>query len=120
MFNTAVRTFVFSILVTLISVIFSILMARILGPESRGVLGGIITASTLFAALGQLGVGHSYVYFRRKYHSRDGLKFILFTNLITVILLHKKTLRYLSCKKIQYVSFFFLFSFFLFVFLFSV
>lgn len=64
------KTILQSVGVSLSSVGFgfllSILLARFLGPEARGVYGSILTDAILIAGLAQLGLAQGYVYHRRK------------------------------------------------------
>ncbi len=64
------KTILQSVGVSLSSVGFgfllSILLARFLGPEARGIYGSILTITILIAGLSQLGLAQGYVYHRRK------------------------------------------------------
>jgi enterobacterial common antigen flippase len=52
---------------------FSILLARVLGPELRGEYGQILLVATLIAGITQFGLGHGYIYHSRANQSKGGV-----------------------------------------------
>ncbi|MGJ8692049.1 MAG: lipopolysaccharide biosynthesis protein [Thalassotalea sp.] len=64
------RTILQSVGISLLSVgfgfVLSILLARFLGPEARGIYGSLLTIAILIAGFAQLGLAHGYVYQKRK------------------------------------------------------
>jgi antigen flippase len=63
----------------------SILFARLLGPELRGEYGSIIMIVGLIGGISQFGLGHSYIYCRRKFYSAEGILAFFLTTLVTVL-----------------------------------
>ena len=51
--------------VTLSGLVTSVLTARLLGPEGRGVLAAVVLIATLAARAAQLGLGSATVYFTK-------------------------------------------------------
>lgn len=47
--------------------LYSVLIARMLGPEARGIVATLVMFTTLIAGLSQLGLAQGYVYHKRKY-----------------------------------------------------
>lgn len=56
------KTLMTTVGMTAISFISSVLTARMLGPEGRGLLSGALLIGTLAAGVAQLGLANSYVY----------------------------------------------------------
>lgn len=66
MYKTIVRSIIVSALTVLFGFIFSVFLARLLGPEDRGVYGSILMVATLISSLSQFGLAQGYVYQTRE------------------------------------------------------
>jgi O-antigen/teichoic acid export membrane protein len=93
MLKTIVRSFSSSILTIVIGFFLSVILARALGPESRGEVGSIMMIVVLVAGISQFGLGESYVYFRRKYYSNGGLV-VFFLSSLTFVFLFSLSITY--------------------------
>ncbi len=49
--------------------LYSVLIARMLGPEARGIVATLVMFATLIAGLSQLGLAQGYVYHKRKFQA---------------------------------------------------
>lgn len=76
MFKTILQSVSVSLLSVLVGFILSIVLARLLGPEARGIYGSILTFAILIAGFSQLGLAQGYVYNSRRYQL-NGLQLIL-------------------------------------------
>ena len=57
-----------SLLTLILTMGYSIITARLLGADGRGVFSSVLFISGIIASLSQYGFGHGYVYFKRKYN----------------------------------------------------
>ena len=65
MLKTWLQTLASSMGVTLVGFIANVIIARSLGPEGRGLFGWAMLVATLTAGVAQLGLGQTFVYFKR-------------------------------------------------------
>lgn len=84
MYKTAIQSVLTSLLTAALGFLYSVVIARVLGPENRGVLATIVLISTFLANLSQFGLANGFVYYKRLTHKKG---FILILNSLIVILL---------------------------------
>lgn len=83
MFKTVLQSVGVSLSSVGLGFILSILLARFLGPEARGVYGSILTIAILIAGFSQLGLAQGYVYHRRQ-SGLNGLS-VLLTSFVLIL-----------------------------------
>ena len=81
MFKTILQSVGVSLASVCVGFISSIVLARLLGPEARGVYGSALTVALLIAGFSQLGLAHGYVFYRRK-TGHSGLLVIVLSLLV--------------------------------------
>lgn len=85
MFKTILQSIGVSLASVGIGFVLSIILARFLGPEARGIYGSILTITILIAGLSQLGLAHGYVYHKRK-SGLNGLSVLIYSLLLVVLI----------------------------------
>ena len=73
------KTLMTTLGITAISFLSSVIAARILGPEGRGLLSAALLIGTLAAGIAQLGFANSYVYHYGAARSFQCLRFLLWS-----------------------------------------
>lgn len=84
MLKTIIQSVGVSLLSVVIGFLLSILLARFLGPEARGIYGSILTVAILVAGFSQLGLAQGYIYQKRTL-AKSG-KALLFKSGLLVLL----------------------------------
>ena len=62
MYKTIFQSIVVSVVTVTLGFIYSVLLARYLGPEDRGVYGSILMVAALIASFSQFGLAQGYIY----------------------------------------------------------
>lgn len=78
MYKTIFQSIFVSITSVVLGFVFSVMLARMLGPEERGIYGSILMIATLIAGISQLGLAQGYVYKSRK-KNKNAFRFLLFS-----------------------------------------
>jgi O-antigen/teichoic acid export membrane protein len=84
--SAVITSLITSLTVLVLNFFSSILLARLLGPETRGEYGSIILVISLIAGLSQFGFGQAYIYGRRKLYPAKGMLLYLIVIIITVLI----------------------------------
>jgi O-antigen/teichoic acid export membrane protein len=86
MFKTWLQTFASAMGITLVGFLASVIVARALGPEGRGLLGWAMLIATLSASMAQLGLGQAFVYFRRTQLHWNWPQLLILASVVTLVL----------------------------------
>jgi O-antigen/teichoic acid export membrane protein len=108
MYKTIFQSIFVAIFSVALGFVYSVMLARMLGPEDRGIYGSILMIATLISGISQLGLAQGYVYKSRK-TNKNAFAFLLYScAVITLISLLTLWLTHAYFMPIELAPFYFL------------
>lgn len=106
MYKTIFQSLFVAITSVILGFVFSVMLARMLGPEDRGIYGSILMIATLIAGMAQLGLAQGYVYQSRK-KQKNAFRFLLsalaFISLVALLVLWITQMHFMPTEVIPYL-----------------
>lgn len=76
MYKTIFQSVFVAITSVVLGFIFSVMLARMLGPENRGIYGSILMIATLISGISQLGLAQGYI-FQSRTKQKNAFRYLL-------------------------------------------
>ncbi|MBL4940752.1 MAG: oligosaccharide flippase family protein [Colwellia sp.] len=81
MYKTVFQSIIVSAVTVILGFIYSVLLARFLGPENRGIYGSILMIVALISSFSQFGLAQGYVY-QTRMAQRNGFQLLIHSTVL--------------------------------------